>query len=83
MLARTVGLDQANVEIESAFGHRRAEIHGQRQRIAGPLRMVDQRAQDGGGRAAAERADKGPVIRAGLALPAAIAGGDRVASSNK
>src|SRR5882757_9107100 len=38
--------------------------------------MVDQRAQDGGGRAAAERADKGPVIRAGLALPAAIAGGD-------
>ena len=55
---------------------RRAEIHGQRQRIARPLRMVDQRPQDGGGRAAAERADKGPVVRAGLALPAAIAGGD-------
>src|SRR5438034_11210083 len=38
--------------------------------------MVDQREQDGGGRAPAERPDKGPVIRAGLALPAAIAGGD-------
>ena len=38
--------------------------------------MLDQRPQHGGGRAAAERADKGPVIRTGPALPAAIAGGD-------
>ena len=42
---------------------RRAEIHGQRQRIARALRMIDQRPQDGRGRGAAERADKGPVIR--------------------
>src|SRR5437762_7033631 len=76
MLARAVGLDQPDVEIEGAFGDRRAEIHGQRQRIARALRMVDQRAQDGRCRAAAELADKGPVIRAGPALPAAIAGGD-------
>src|SRR6266850_895422 len=38
--------------------------------------MVDQCAQDGGGRAAAERPDKGPVIRAGFALPATVTGGD-------
>ena len=76
MLARAVGLDQAHVEIEGAFGDRRAEIYGQRQRIARALRMVDQRAQDGRRRAAAERADKGPVVGAGPPLPAAIAGGD-------
>ena len=76
MLRRPVGFDQADIEIESAFGDRRAEIHGQRQRIAGALRMVDQRAQDGGGRAAAERADKGPVIVAGPPLPAAVTGGN-------
>jgi len=38
--------------------------------------VIDQRPQDGGGGGAAEWADKGPVILAGLALPAAIAGGD-------
>src|SRR5882672_5633850 len=38
--------------------------------------MVDQRPQDGGGGGAAEQADKGPVILAGLALPAAVAGGN-------
>ena len=76
MLARAVGLDQAHVEIEATFRHRRAEIYGQRQRIARAFRMVDQRAQDGRGRAAAERADKGPVVRAGLALPATVAGGN-------
>lgn len=76
MLRRTVGLDQANVEIEAALRDRCAEIDRKRQRIAGALRMVDQRPQDGRCRAAAERADKGPVIRTGLALPATIAGGD-------
>ena len=76
MLRRAVGLDQTYVEIEGALRDRRAEIDRQRQRIAGPLRMIDQRPQDGGGGGAAERADKGPVILAGLALPAAIAGGD-------
>ena len=38
--------------------------------------MLDQRPQHGGGGGAAERADEGPVIVAGLALPAAVAGGD-------
>src|SRR5688500_2664537 len=36
--------------------------------------MIDQRPQDGGGGGAAERADKRPVIVAGAALPAAVAG---------
>jgi len=76
MLARPVGLDQAQIEIECAFRDRRAEIDGERERIAGPLRMLHQRAQDGRRREAAERADKGPVIRAGAPLPAAVAGGD-------
>src|SRR5260221_10825707 len=38
--------------------------------------MIDQRPQDGRGGGTAERADKGPVIFAGPALPAAVAGGD-------
>src|SRR5882672_7522280 len=37
--------------------------------------MLDQRAQDGGRRGAAERADEGPVVRAGPPLPAAVARG--------
>src|SRR5580704_3417575 len=76
MLRRPVGLDQANVEIERAFGDRRAIIDSQRQRIARSLRMLDQRPQDGGGGDAAERADERPVVLAGLPLPAAVAGGD-------
>src|SRR3979411_1319054 len=36
--------------------------------------MIDQRPQDGGGGGSAERADEGPVIVAGLPLPAAVAG---------
>src|ERR1700730_14302474 len=74
MLCRAVGLDQANVEVESALRDRRAEIDGERQRIAGPLRVVDQRAQDGGGGDAAERADESPVIIAGPPLIAAVTG---------
>jgi len=76
VLRRAVGLDQANVKIERAFRDRCAEIDGQRQRIAGTLRMVDQRPQDGRSRRTTERTDKGPVVLAGLALPAAVAGGD-------
>jgi hypothetical protein len=75
MLRRPVGLDQANVEIERALRDRRAKIDGQRQRIARSLRMIDQRPQNGGGGGAAERADEGPVIVAGLPLPAAVTGG--------
>ena len=67
VLRRAVGLDQANVEIEGALRDRRAVIDGERQRIAGSLRMIDQRPQDGGGGGAAERADKSPVILAGAA----------------
>ena len=76
MLRRAVGLDQADVEIERPLRDRRAKIDGERQRIAGALRMLDQRPQDGRGGGAAERADKGPVVLAGMALPAAVAGGD-------
>src|ERR1700691_3411981 len=74
MLCRAVGLDQANVEVESALRDRRAKIDGERKRIAGALRMVHQRAQDGGGGDAAERADERPVIPAGPSLPAAVTG---------
>src|SRR5437667_11833979 len=35
--------------------------------------MVDQRTQHGRGRRTAERADKGPVVVAGMSLPAAVA----------
>src|SRR5581483_457940 len=76
MLARSVGLDQAEVEIERAFSNRRAEIDGERERIARALRMLHQRAQDRRSREAAERADEGPVIGAGASLPAAVTGGD-------
>jgi hypothetical protein len=74
MLCRAVGLDQANVEIEGAFCDRCAVIDGKRQRIARSLRVIDQRPQDRGRGCAAERADKRPVILAGLPLPAAVAG---------
>ena len=73
---RAVGFDQADVEIERPLRDRRAIIDGERQRIARALRMIDQRPQDGRRRHAAERADKGPVIIAGLPLPAAVAGGN-------
>jgi len=76
MLRRPVGFDQADIEIESALRDRRAEVDGKGQRIAGPLRMVDQRPQDGGGGRATERADKSPVIVAGPPLPAAVTGGN-------
>jgi hypothetical protein len=76
VLRRPVGLDQANVEIEGALHDRRAKIDGQRQRIAGPLRVIDQRPQNGGGGRSAERADEGPVIVAGLPSPAAVTGGN-------
>src|SRR5258708_11598880 len=76
VLRRLVGLDQANVEIEDALRDRRAKIDGQRQRIAGPLRVIDQCPQDGGGGCSAERADEGPVIVAGLSSPAAVTGGN-------
>ena len=69
------GGDQANVEIEIALRDRRAKIDGERKRIAGALRMIDQRPQDGGGGSTAERADERPVIVAGPPLPAAVAGG--------
>jgi hypothetical protein len=49
MPRRPVGLDQADVEIESTLRDRRAKIDGQRQRVAGALRMIDQRPQDRGG----------------------------------
>src|SRR3977135_1015674 len=75
MLRRAVGLDQANVEIKPAFRNRRAKIDGEREWVAGSLRMIDQRPQDRGRRGAAERADKGPVVVAGPSLPAAVAGG--------
>src|SRR6266403_1540904 len=54
----------------------RAKVDGQRDRIAGPLRVIDQRPQDGGGRRSAERAEEGPVIIAGLPAPAAVTGGN-------
>jgi hypothetical protein len=38
--------------------------------------MFDQRAQDCSGRDAAEVADKGPIVGAGPALPATVAGHD-------
>ena len=74
MLGRPVGFDQADIEIEGALRDRRAKIDGKGQRIAGPLRMVDQRPQDRGGGRPAERADKSPVIVAGPPLPAAVTG---------
>src|SRR6185437_621248 len=76
MLRRAVGLDETDIEIEFASRDRRAEIDGQRQRIAGPLRMLDQRAQDRGRGRAAELADKGVVILAALALPGGVTGND-------
>src|ERR1700759_1845773 len=76
MLRRAVGLDQPHVEIEFALRDRRAVVHGDGQRIAGSLWMLHQRAQDGGGGEAAERAYKGKVIRAGAPLPPAVTGGD-------
>src|SRR5580692_837412 len=76
MLRRPVGFDQANVEIETALCDWRAEVDGEGKRIAGTLRMIDQRAQDRGGGYPAERADKRPVIVAGPSLPATVAGGD-------
>jgi hypothetical protein len=76
MLRRSVGLDQTHVEIEIALCDRRAKIDGQRQWIAGSLRMINQRPQDRRRRGAAERADKRPVVIAGPSLPAAVAGGD-------
>ena len=76
MLRGTVGLDQADVEVEFALRDRRAIVDGDRQRIAGALRMLDQRPQDGRSGAAAERADKGEIVRAGAPLPAAVAGHD-------
>jgi hypothetical protein len=76
VLRRPVGLDQANIDIEDALRDRSAKIDGQRQRIAGPLRVIDQCPQDGGGGCSAERADEGPVIVAGLPSPAAVAGGN-------
>ena len=76
MLARAVGLDQADVEIERPLRDRRAVVDGERQRIARALGMIDQRPQNGRRRRAAERADKGPVIIAGPPLPAAVAGGN-------
>src|SRR5258707_12661925 len=75
MLGRAVGLDQADVEIEGARRDRRAIIDGERKRVAGSLRMIDQRPQDGGGGGAAKRADESPVVLAGFPLPAAVAGG--------
>src|SRR6185437_776905 len=44
------------------------------QRRARALRMFEQRAQDRRRRDAAERADERPIVRAGAALPAAVAG---------
>ena len=76
MLRRPVGFDQADIEIESAVRDRRAEVDGKGQRIAGPLRVVDQRPQDRGSRRSTERADKSPVIVAGPRLPAAVTGGN-------
>ena len=38
--------------------------------------MLHQRAQDGRGREAAERADEGKIVGAGAPLPAAVTGGD-------
>src|ERR1700738_343466 len=75
VLRRPVSLDQADAEIERTLRDRRAEIDGQRKRIAGTLRMIDQRPQDGGGRRSAEWADESPVIVAGASGPAAVAGG--------
>jgi hypothetical protein len=74
VLRRPVGLDQANIDIEGALRDRRAKIHGQRQRFAGPLRVIDQCPQDGGGGCSAEWADEGPVIVTGLSSPAAVTG---------
>ena len=65
------------------FRDRRAIIDGQRQRIAGPLRMLDQRAQDRRGGGAAERADEGPVIVAGLPCQRLSPAVTRVASSKR
>src|SRR6185312_16264803 len=76
MLGRAVGLDQADVKVEIAFGDRCAIVDGERQRVARALRVLDQRPQNGGGREAAERADEGPVVGAGASTPAAVAGGD-------
>jgi hypothetical protein len=75
VLRRPVSLDQANVEIESALRDRRAKVDGEGERIAGTLRMIDQRPQDRGGRGSAEWADESPVILAGPPLPAAVTGG--------
>jgi hypothetical protein len=41
MLRRSVGLDQANIEIETTLGDRRTKIDGEGKRIAGALRMID------------------------------------------
>src|SRR5579862_7559169 len=76
MLARAVRLDQAKIEIERACRDRRAIIDGDRERITRGLRMLHQRAKDRRRREAAERADKGPVVRAGASLPTAVAGSD-------
>src|SRR5690349_1105401 len=74
MLARAVGFHQPHVEIERTLRDRRAVVDGHRQGIAGPPRMLDQRAQNGCGGYAAEWSDEGPIVVAGVALPATVAG---------
>ena len=76
MLRRPVGFDETNVKIERTLRNRRAKVDGQRNGISGTLRVIDQRAQDRGGRGSAERADESPVIVAGPSLPNAVARGN-------
>jgi hypothetical protein len=73
MLRGAVCPDQADVEVEVAFGDRRTEIDGERHGFARALRMLDHRAQDGGRGKTAKGADKGPVVRARPSPPAAVA----------
>jgi hypothetical protein len=75
VLRRAVGLDQTHVQFEGAFRDRRAKIDGESERIAGTLRMLDNRPQYRCRGDAAERTDESPVIRAGTAGPTAIARG--------
>jgi hypothetical protein len=62
--------------IRRTSSDRRAKVDRERERVAGALRMIEQRPQDRGGGCPAERAHKRPVILAGPPLPAAVAGGD-------
>ena len=75
VLCGAVGTHRLRAHGEGSVGHRRAEIHRQRQRFAQQGRVLQHRVQQGGGGDAAERAHHVGVGRRGGAGVTAVAGG--------